>query len=368
MPSTLNINRFATPPKSIAILRLSALGDITMLIPSILQIRKKWPHCKISFITNINFLNFLKYLESFNIDLIGIHKPKKISDYLQLKKQFKKYNFDILLATQASFRVNLLYSMINAPIKLGFDKQRARDFQSFFITHQIPAQNQHILEGFWSFIHTIGASNSKIPTKPVQSCLEQSIKNLDTSRNTQLSTVLKGNPYIVINLAASKPERTPTQRFYLTLIDLLVQRYSNYNVILTGGNSCFENEISESIILATKDKYSSATIVNLCGKTNIKELIKLIHTASVVIAPDTGPIHIASLINTPCIGLYAIINKEISGPYNHLDLCIDKYTQAFRELVSTKKTPLWGERIHNRKAMDLITPDMIIQQCQKIVD
>jgi heptosyltransferase I len=88
-----------------------------------------------------------------------------------------------------------------------------------------------------------------------------------------------------------------------------------------------------------------------------------------VLAPDTGPAHIASALGTDTIGLYAATNPDRAGPYNHRHYVVNKYPQALL-MYNNKKVEdaAWGERIKTAECMKLITPDDVIQQIDKILE
>ena len=149
-----------TPPKSIAFFRLSALGDVVLAIPLIKAIQKQWPDCKITWITSSAVYPLLEGLDC--VEFLVIKKPQKIKDYLSLRTLLKEYQFDILLAAQASFRTNLIYPFINAKRKIGFDNGRARDLHSWFVKEQIDPRDEHLAEGFMGFAKKLGIESNEL--------------------------------------------------------------------------------------------------------------------------------------------------------------------------------------------------------------
>jgi heptosyltransferase I len=95
--------------------------------------------------------------------------------------------------------------------------------------------------------------------------------------------------------------------------------------------------------------------LNLVGKTSLPELVALLHMAQAVIAPDTGPAHIASALGTPVIGLYAATNPQRAGPYNFMELVVNRYPVALQKYYELEVTDApWGKRIQNDECMALI--------------
>ena len=100
----------------------------------------------------------------------------------------------------------------------------------------------------------------------------------------------------------------------------------------------------------------------------IAELVVTLHLATVVIAPDTGPTHIANALNTPVIGLYAATNPERAGPYQFQQFVVNKYPQALQKYYGVNIADAsWGQRIRNDECMALIEADEVMQMLRRVV-
>jgi heptosyltransferase I len=337
-------------PKNIAFFRLSALGDVVLAIPMIRALQKAWPNCKITWITSSAVYPLLEGLEG--IEFLVIKKPQKIKDYLSLRKLFKQYEFDILIAAQASFRTNLIYPHINAKRKIGFDNGRAKDLHSWFVKEQIPPANEHLAEGFMGFAKYLGVESNQFDWQ------------LYTSEEDQAwAKQTRNKPkYIAINAAASKAERTWKAEHYAQFIDEAIEKY-DCQVVLTGGPAENEIELAKGIQRLTK-----SNIDNLVGKTKHKQIAALLSEVDCLIAPDTGPVHIAVAMNTPVIGLYAVARSGLSGPYQVPSFTVDKYPEAVEKYLGKPYAEAsWHERVHHADAMDLIKVEDVMEQLDRIL-
>jgi heptosyltransferase I len=337
-------------PKNIAFFRLSALGDVVLAIPMIRALQKAWPNCKITWITSSAVYPLLEGLEG--IEFLVIKKPQKIKDYLSLRKLFKQYEFDILIAAQASFRTNLIYPHINAKRKIGFDNGRAKDLHSWFVKEQIPPANEHLAEGFMGFAKYLGVESNQFDWQ------------LYTSEEDQAwAKQTRNKPkYIAINAAASKAERTWKAEHYAQFIDEAIEKY-DCQVVLTGGPAENEIELAKGIQRLTK-----SNIDNLVGKTKHKQIAALLSEVDCLIAPDTGPVHIAVAMNTPVIGLYAVARSGLSGPYQAPSFTVDKYPEAVEKYLGKPYAEAsWHERVHHADAMDLIKVEDVMEQLDRIL-
>ena len=122
-------------------------------------------------------------------------------------------------------------------------------------------------------------------------------------------------------------------------------------VILVGSPAPFEAEYCAAIETAMEEKAH-----NICGKDTLKQLTALMSHADLVVAPDTGPAHIASAVGTDVLGLFAASNPYRSGPYNSLDWCVNRYPEALEKFTGkTVEQARWGAKAEFEGAMDLIT-------------
>ena len=159
MASSQTFSR-ARPPETLCLLRLSALGDITHVLPTLRTLQKHWPTTKITWIIGKSEYQLVKAVG--NINFIIFDKSAGFSSYRELNKQIKQHlqgkAFDVLLHMQLSIRASVASIFIPATIKLGFDKKRAKDLQSLFCHHQIKHDSiqQHVLDSFVEFPRYFG--------------------------------------------------------------------------------------------------------------------------------------------------------------------------------------------------------------------
>ena len=319
----------------ICIVRLSAIGDVILTVPMVRAIQASMPHARITWITGRGAFEILKDLSG--VEFLVIDKPKSLKDYFRFWYLMRAYQFDVLLALQASFRTNVLYPLIRAKRKVGFDSTRARDGHRWFVKEAIAFKEQHLLEGFLSFAKHIGANIQPQPTW--QLAISQ----------TEYDWVLEHlhTPYIVINPAASKAERNWPMNNYVLLIQKIQTQYPKINIVLTGA----PNDLH-----AAKQITAQVEVVNMVGQTSLKQLAAVLDKAIVLIAPDTGPVHIATAMHTPVIGLYAVITSRLSGPYLSQHLCVDNYPDAVKKYLHQDPNKVkWGRRVHEPQAMGLIS-------------
>jgi heptosyltransferase I len=342
-----------SPPKNICILRLSALGDVSHVIPVVRLIQAQWPECDITWVCGKFEHKLLRLLPGINF--VVFDKKAGWKAYYLLWKSLRNRRFDVLLHMQVAARANLASRMIRAKIRLGWDKPRSRDLHQLFINHSVPAAvMQHQVDGFLSFAETLGLQSG-----PPQWNLPLTQK----ARSFAQAHVLADKPLLVISACSSHALRNWRAEAYAQVADYAVERYG-FQVILSGGPAPIEVEMAESI-----QRQMTKPVLNLVGKDTLEELLGLLQAADIVISPDSGPAHLANALAVPVIGLYACTWSKRSGPYNSLNYCVDKFEQAAGQFLGKKAEQLfWGTKIEKPGVMDLISVEEVCQQLDKLVE
>lgn len=333
-------------PKSIAILRLGALGDICLTIPLVRTLQKHLPQAKIYWIISKGLHSFVEGLEG--VEFIVIDKPKSLKDYWRCYRLFREHPFDVLLMPQATMRANLLSLLIRAKEKYGYERLHSRDNQQFFVNHKVPALPEHLLESFLRFAEPFGITEKVINWQlPLTESDWQWAKQ-------QLN--LPGK-WLAICPAASKTERNWFVDRYVQVVNQLSQRWQ-FNVVLIGGPSALEKQMAKEIGDQLKVPY-----VDLVGKSSLKKLAAVIGCTDALISPDTGPAHIATAMRIPVVGLYAVAPAEKTGPYFSQQWTVNKFAQAVQTISHKDPAKVWWhERVHSAEAMKLISVEDVLEK------
>ena len=146
------------------------------------------------------------------------------------------------------------------------------------------------------------------------------------------------------------------------MIDGCIQRW-DVNVVLTGGSSERQHNFGEEVL---KRVGKRQRVLNLIGQTNPKQLAAVLAKVKVLVAPDTGPVHIATAVGTPVVGLYAVAPPELSGPYHSQHLVVNRFPEAVRTILGKdpERVP-WKTRVKSSRAMALITVEDVFAKLEK---
>lgn len=341
-----------SPPKNICILRLSAIGDVTHVLPVLRSIQQQWPETEITWICGKFEYKFLKVISG--VRFIVFDKKNGLKEYKKLWASLKNEHFDVLLQMQVAARANIASLGIKAKVKLGWDKARSRDFHQLFINKRIKQkEQQHQVQGFLSFSRSLGLH------------AETPIWNLPVTDEAVLFAdkyIEKNKPVLLISACSSHKLRNWFADRYAKLADYAITQYG-MQVILSGGPSELELNMAQNI-----ESNMQNQALNLVGKDTLEQLVGLLSKATVVVSPDSGPAHIANALAVPVIGLYACTWSKRSGPYNYLDYCVDKFEMAAEKFLNKPTNELrWGTKIEMPGVMELISVDDVCIKLDQVM-
>ncbi|MDA9557613.1 glycosyltransferase family 9 protein [Vibrio sp.] len=334
---------FNDAPASLCILRLSALGDVCNTIAVVQAIQKQWPQTKITWITGKLEAQLIHDLP--NINVIIFDKKAGWSGYRALWQSLKHIRFDALLHMQYALRASIATLGIKATYKLGFDSERSQDFQTLFTNVKVPSPQQpHVLDGLMAFAHTLGIKASSPSWY---------IPYSEDDKQWALAQLSTEKPNVIIVPGTSKAYKNWTTVGYVDAADYAHSK--GFHVLLSGSPAPNEVTLAQQI-----QAQSNAPLTNLAGQSSIKQMLALIDLADLVIAPDTGPTHMANAMQTPVIGLYAHHNPKRTGPYCYQDFIVSAYTEALKQEHPNGIDALpWRTRVKNEQAMALISTKML---------
>jgi heptosyltransferase I len=334
------------PPQSVCLLRLSAIGDTCHAAAALRALEKAWPKTRFTWIIGKLEAKLMSAILP-NVEFITFEKRAMTRELLRLRGVLNARRFDLLLDLQLSIRASLVSTLVSSPAKLGFDRARARELQWLFTNlHVAPAAAEHVLDSFLGFVRACDidpgapAWNITLPA----AALEYAARLIPDA-----------TPTVVISPCSSHPARNWSARRYAAVADHAV-RVHGMRVILAGGRTMEEQRMGAAIEAAAGDDLKkNSSIVNQIGKDTLPELLGLLSKATVLVSPDSGPVHMATMVGLPVIGLYAATRTARAGPYYSRQWCIDKYDDAARKVFGRPSEELpWTKKIERTGVMDLI--------------
>jgi heptosyltransferase I len=334
-----------TAPASVCLLRLSALGDVTHAVPLVRTLQRAWPDTRLSWIVGRFEHKLVGDIDG--VEFIPFDKRDGWAAIRALRRQLAGRRFDVLLHLQVALRANLLSACVPAELKIGYDRTRSKELHGLFIDRRIAAcHGQHVLDAFGSFVEPLGLEQTDV---------RWDIPVSDADHAFAASVLPGTQPTLLISPCSSHALRNWHAAGYAAVADHAVRRHG-YRVLLCGGRSALEREMGDAIIAAMQEP-----VIDLIGRDTIKQLQALLGRASIVLSPDSGPMHMANAAGTPVIGLHAASNPNRSGPYSDRRWCVDRYDAAARRFLGRPADALpWGRKIEQPGVMELIETEAVI--------
>ncbi|WP_017462285.1 glycosyltransferase family 9 protein [Dyella ginsengisoli] len=335
-----------TVPASICLLRTSAIGDVTHVVPLVRTLQRALPATALTWIVGKLERRLVGDLPG--VRFVTFDKSAGRAGIRAVHAELKGERFDALLQMQVALRSNLLSLGIRAERRIGYDRARSKDLHGLVINERIPARTgEHVLDAIGSFCEPLGLKQTEvrwdIPVPEADQAWAE--EQLPGERATLLVSPTSSHA-----LRNWRPER------YARVIDHAMDR--SWRVALVGGPSAAERTMADAVLAACRHQP-----LDLTGKDTLKRALAMFGRAHLLLTPDSGPMHMANAMGTAVLGLHAASNPDRSGPYSDRRWCVNRYGDAARRFLGKPASELaWGAKIEKPGVMDLITVDDVIER------
>lgn len=375
----------------ILITRLSHIGDCVLTLPLVRAVKNLWPESHISWA-----------MESPTGKLLGDHpdvdqvipipksyltKPKEI---LRLRNVLKSQNYDIVLDPQSLTKSSFLGWLSGAKTRIGMGGKWQKELSGWLNrTHELP-KSSHLVDRTLSLLNGLPShwkettmegrdidfhwkreaqysiekperemSCNEVPCSIAfpKGCPEFSIPTTDEDdrwfqgalEDLGFRSVGEYESFGIINPGASwASKRWENKRYAQVAKRLFVQTGFRWIVTWAG---------DEELSMAKEVVESSDGACVLAPNSTLKQWTRLARSASVFLGCDTGPMHMAAAVGTPCVVLFGPTKSQDSGPYGLHHQCLQKEYQSGGAKQRRKA---------NNDAMRKIDIELVLEACQKV--
>jgi heptosyltransferase I len=330
-------------PRSICLLRLSALGDATHVVPLVRTLQRGFPAAQLTWIIGKGEAKLLEGLEG--VEFIVYDKKAGLTGVRDLRARLAGRRFDVLLQLQLALRANLLSTLVRADRRIGFDAVRSKEGHGWFVNERITPGGHHVLDVLGKFCEPLGLRQDQVEWNlPVPAA---------DGAWAALQWPIQA-PTLLLSPCSSHPLRNWSADRYAAVADHAFAQ--GWRVVLSGGRSQLERDTADAITAAMR-----APVLDLVGKDTLKQALALYERATLVLTPDAGPLHMANAMGTAVLGLHACTDAERSGAYSDRRWSVNRYDEAARRFLGKPASELpWGKRVEFPGVMDLITVEEVI--------
>jgi heptosyltransferase I len=299
------------PLRRVCIVMMSAVGDAVHVLPVINALKRHSPSVHITWVLQPGPATLVRGHRSVD-EILIFDRSKGWAAFADIRRQLASREFDLVIDLQVYFKAGIVTKFTRAPIKLGFDRARARDMNWLFTTHRIPAHpQQHVQDQYFEFLTSLN-----IPHEPVVWDLGPKGSELEWQRDFFSKF---DRPTAAIVVATSKAQKDWLPERWAEVVDALSADFG-LQPVLVGGRSPRELE-AERIIL----ERASHTPHSALG-SGLRNLVSILDGSALVLAPDTGPLHVSVALERPVVSLMGYTNPKRTGPYRkYHDLIVDAY-------------------------------------------
>jgi heptosyltransferase I len=295
----------------VCIVMMSAVGDAVHVLPVLHALNRHSPQSHITWVLQPGPASLVRGHP--HVDAIVLFdRANGWRAFTDVRRELARRTFDVVLDFQVYFKAGIVTSFTRAPVKLGFDRTRARDLNWLFTTDRIPPHApQHVQDQYLEFLSALNVPNDPIAWE---------LGPWPEERKWQRDFFAKlDRPAAAIVVATSKPQKDWLPDRWAEVADVLYHDFG-LEPVLVGGRS--ERELAAERVITERARHKPVSALG----SGLRNLVGILDGSALVLAPDTGPLHIAVALNRPVISLMGYTNPKRTGPYRRFhDLIVDAY-------------------------------------------
>ena len=342
------MTRGAGSGKRILIVNVNWIGDVIFSTPFIKAVRDAYPDSYIACLLHPRCADILK--DNPRIDEIIIYdeglRHRGAMGKLSLIWHMRRIHFDTAFILHRSFTKALLTFLAGIKNRVGYPTKH-RDFLLTKVI-DLPEREIHKVEYFLNIARGYGINVRENSYEFFVADKDRESENKFLKQNG-----VKDKDRLIVLCPSGNwdPKRWPKEDF-AKLADMLIEKLG-VKIILSGAG--------KDIGLAEKIKSLMKNIpIISCGVTTLKELGCLLERADLVIANDSGPMHLAVAMKTNVIALFGPTSPELTGPYGK-----GNYTVLWK--TKECEVPCYDVTCTDNRCMKLISVEDVFKEAEKFI-
>jgi heptosyltransferase II len=289
------------------------IGDVVMTLPAVSAIRKAWPGAEL-FVLAKPWVADLYRLSADVDEVILFEEPGRhagIGGKWRLAAELRRYRFDCAILLQNAIEAAILARLAGIPYRAGYNT----DGRGFLLTHSVgrtPAiLGVHQIDYYLEMVRALGL----LPAgRSVH--LRGDDHGLSESRLREWG-IQPGHPLIGLAPgAAYGPAKKWFPERFAAVIDRLIDD--------TGAQAILFGSEGDRESIAEVRKNARHPLIDMAGRTNLKEAIALISRCDLFVSNDTGLMHIAGALGIPMVAIFGSTNPKTTSPAGEASIVIHR--------------------------------------------
>jgi heptosyltransferase-1 len=303
------------------IVKTSSIGDVIHALPVVQAIRESRPGLSLGWVIRRRCADVLRGCPWID-DLYVVPDRPSLRDLWALRKTLRAGRYQCALDMQGLFLSGLMTRLSGAPVRIGWDRNRERN--AIWLTDPVvPGRasdmrgDRHEVEALYGFARAFGVD--VVPPEFTQ----QPYLAAEGKRQADDWLNSLPRPRVALSVGASRSyKRWPTEN-WLALADALVGQ--NKGVVFIG-----DKRDAETVAEVRAQMTHSDKVVDLSGRTDLRQLAAVLSACELVISGDSGPMHLAVAVGTPVVALFGATNPARHGPYGARNVVLQKVPPSAR--------------------------------------
>lgn len=332
------------PQSRILIVRLSAIGDALHGLPVLNALRDALPQAHLAWVVEGRVANLLRghraLDELITLPRRWLNSPRAI---LNLRTRLRQSRFDITIDVQGLTKSSIAAWLSGASRRIGFDGKDGREISRWLNNDLVRPTRTHIVDRNLELLTPLGIHNPQVRFDlDLDPADEQVARGIVEARGLER--------FALVNPGAGWPSKLwPAQR-YAAVVRHLSSAHDLRTLVMWGNDA--ERTMAEQIVAG------SGGCAVMAPPTSLSELAAVARRATVFIGSDTGPLHLASAMGTPCVGLYGPSPLDRNGPYGTKNAGV----QRVRLLGSSRERRQAGP-----ESMEAISVADACEACERVL-
>ena len=303
----------------ILMVRLSSIGDLVHTLPALAALRKRFPDATIDWLVESRMKDVLlsnpDVSELLEVDTLGWRKrlfsPRTWKEIGGRIGEIRRRRYDVVLDLQGTIKSSVAARLARSPRHIGFATAALREkAASLLYSEQVPANGrpEHVIDRHLRLLHALDI-DTKARAFPltVPDSLE---KNAERALDD-----LGLGQFVVLNPGASWVTKQWAPEKFGTLAEAIHRRWELPSLVVWGPG---EKDAARRIV------DSAGGAASLAPETDIRGLIPFIRRARLFVSGDTGPMHLASAVGVPVVGIFGPTDPARNGPFGERDTVVRK--------------------------------------------
>lgn len=304
MSSHTNTHRFL-------IVRLGALGDVVHGIPVAAALRERFPAARIDWMVDPRYVPLLGLVRGLDA-AIPVDPRRGPGQLISTVRGLRDVRYAAAIDLQGLLKSAALARFAGAWQTIGMTAPHLREPMArlFYSERVDPGDAQHVIQKNLALLAPLGVKQPRVLFP---------LATPDSDAATQLQQRYRERRYVLINPGAAWPnKRWPADRFGM-LAGHIRERAGLESVVLWGPGE----EAAASAVVA-----ASQGAASLAPRTTVVDLVAVARGAALMIAGDTGPLHVAAAAGTPVVALFGPTRVERNGPWVEQDIVVSRTSQC----------------------------------------